>query len=151
VDAVKQAADVVQPWLSGTEGHRGALAAVRAQSENQLARVVSSDIALAYGNGPTSKIWEYYPSAANKVKQGLTPVAEEFEGKQLVSTIKNLEKTDKAAYDITVRNMIKGLGADWERKLQRPVRVDEGTGTTFLPFYRQNKDGTYNVGIFKAK
>lgn len=150
---VENAREVVSPLVSGTMSHRSAVLAVRNLAEKRVATVVAQDLSLAQGQGPTSEIWDYYPSSKAQVAKGLTPIAEAFDGEQLVYKIKALEKTNPQAYANTIKHLTanKGLGNKWEYALTQPVRVDTKTGTVFLPFYQESSDGTIRVGIFKAK
>ena len=150
---VENARKVVEPWITNSSAHRGSLLAVRGLSEKRIATVVGQDISLALGQGSDSEVWDYYRSTKVQVDKGNTPVAEEFEGKRLIDKIKGLEETNPEAYAQTIKfiSAKSGLGPDWENVLKRPVRVDTETGTTFLPFYREGKDGVIRAGIYKAK
>lgn len=150
---VENAKAVVDPLVSGTASHRGALLSVRSLAEKRVSTVVGQHLNLAMGQGPTSELWDYYRSAKMQVDKGLTPVAEVFEGQRLIDKIKSLETTNPTAYAQTIKYLTadRGIGTKWEEVLKRPVRVDTATGVVFLPFYRETNDGAIRVGIYKAK
>lgn len=150
---VENAKAVVDPLVSGTASHRGALLSVRSLAEKRVSTVVGQHLNLAMGQGPTSELWDYYRSAKTQVDKGLTPVAEVFEGQRLIDKIKSLETTNPTAYAQTIKYLTadRGIGTKWEEVLKRPVRVDTATGVVFLPFYRETNDGAIRVGIYKAK
>jgi hypothetical protein len=151
VQAVEQAEDVVKPVFRGSEFNRGSLQTIIARSSDSMALIAGADITLALGQGSVSKIWDYYPRVKQKVDQGLTPVPETVDGDLVVSDIKRLEKTNKAAYDATVRNMVDRLGANWEEALKKPIRYDSRYDTIVMPMYLKNEDGSYTFGVFPAK
>lgn len=150
---VDNARAVVEPWIEGTVAHKGALLSARELSEKRVANIVAQDISQALGQGDTSPAWDYYRSTKMQIDKGNTPVAEVFDGKRLIDKIKALETTNPTAYAQTIKYITadRGLGPKWEDILKKPVRVDRETGVVFMPFYRENQDGTIRIGIYKAK
>lgn len=149
--AVEEAAKVVKPLMSGTDFNRGALASVVERSSTEMARIAGANITLAMGYGSDSKIWEYYPRVKQNIAKGLTPIPEPVDGKSILKDIKDLERTNKAAYATTVRNLISKFGADWQGALTDPIKFSSKLDTIVMPMYLKNEDGSYTFGVFPVK